>query len=56
MVKWALIKSDHCSYFGKTMLWLNECSLLFVLPQKFGPEAEIFDPCIIMMLDNGEIL
>ena len=45
-VKWALIKSDHCFGFGKTMIWLNEYSLLFVLPQKFGPETKILDPCM----------
>ena len=44
-VKWALMKPD-CFCFGKTMLWLNECSLLFVLPQKFGPKAKILDSCI----------
>ena len=50
-VKWVLIKSDHCFGFGKTMIWLNECSLLFVLPQKFGPEAEILDSCIVITVD-----
>ena len=29
------------------MIWLSEYSLPFVLPQKFGPEAEILDPCIV---------
>ena len=32
------------------MIWLDEYSLLYVLPQKFGPEAEILDPCMVMLV------
>lgn len=33
----------------KTMTWLNKCSLHYCLALKFGAQAEILDPCTVML-------